>query len=115
MNTCPACEREFRSGSLVTLLDPVARTSERKRVCSRCASGGLIVVAPRQTPIVKGLSAKTLQSVDDTIQRTIRTLRTFANLAARESRSAKDPDTMRFQDGRAQGLEAAIELLRGPR
>ena len=116
---CPGCERTCRIGTLVTLIDPVDRTAERRRVCKRGATGGLIVVAPRQTPIVRGL--KTLSRRGDAVAQAIRMLTTYARAALEESKRRESMGTAEellqaeYQRGRGEGFEAAIELLRGPK
>ena len=117
---CPACERTCRTGTLVTLLDPVARTSERKKVCSRCgATSGIVVVSPRQTPIVRDLKATARR--DRAVDQVIRMLTTYARAALEESKrresmgTAKELLQAEYQRGRGEGFEAAIELLRGPK
>ena len=115
MSACPGCDRDYRTGVTVTLLDPI-KGVERKRVCQRCAAGGLVVVAPRMAPVVKGVARETSDDVDQAV----RMLRTYA-LAAKASRDEfpSDPGTPDAIDhahfaGRLEGLEAAIELLTRP-
>ena len=71
------------------------------------------MVAPRQTPIVKGIKVKPA-SGDERVEQAIRTLTTYAK-AARISAGREQALEREFQLGRAEALEGAIELLRGPR
>lgn len=118
MSACPGCDRDYRTGITVTLLDPI-KGAERKRVCQRCAAGGLVVVAPRIGPVVKGITRETS---DDVVQ-AVRMLKTYA-LAAKASRDEFEPNPHTQDEGdalnrahfagRLEGLEAAIELLTRP-
>ena len=80
MSACPGCNSDYRTGVTVTLLDPI-KGAERKRVCQRCAAGGLVVVAPRMAPVVKGIARET----SDDVAQAVRMLRTYAT-AAKASR-----------------------------
>ena len=105
MSTCPACQREYRSGITVLLIDPVANTEERKRVCQSCASAGTTIVAvkvavPTIEKVVKPLNADTI----------ISQLRVLAR-AAKASAAFGGEDKLLYE-GREQGYEGAIELVK---
>src|SRR5208337_3056997 len=110
----PACGKEYRTGTIVTLLDSSANAGGRgARVCKPCARGALVVVAPKIAPKV----AKAVESAHDHdarwVQSVIRQLRTYAKLAyAEHVRLGPGDDEGAHQLGRAEGYEAAIELLR---
>jgi hypothetical protein len=107
VSTCPGCDREYRTGITVTLLDPITGP-ERKRVCQRCAAGGMVIVSPRIGPVVKGIAR---ESSEDVAQ-AVRMLRTYAT-AAKASRDECGDDKLNAAHfgGRLEGLEVAIELL----
>jgi hypothetical protein len=115
---CKACGAAFRKGTTVTLLTPSTRSAERARVCSACASGGLVVVAPRIAPVVR--EARSRSDLDDALDGVLRQLRMYSNMARAtadkliDAGESEDPDVPFFQ-GRDDGLCSAIELLRKAR
>lgn len=109
---CPGCGHDFRKGTLVTLMDGRTRTVARKRVCARCASGGVLVVAVAVPEVVR--PASPAASFD--VVKALRMLRTYAKTArmagANEGDLTRPAELARsHQLGRAEGLESAIALL----
>ena len=121
---CPGCDADARKGTLVLLLDPRSGKHKRQRVCPRCVRRAVLVAAPLQTPIVKGLKVKPAASGD--VDRAIRMLTTYGK-AARASELREHEAALKHGDvdaraentayhrGRAEGFEGALELLRGPK
>jgi hypothetical protein len=99
MTRCKACSREFRKGALAFLLTPKGLTGAR--VCQSCASGGVLLVAPKLAPVVR---EKVVRS--DGVERALRQLRTLA------SASRANGAGFTFDNGRAEGFEGAIEVLK---
>ena len=125
MKTCPACGRQgHRTSVTATLLDPNASDpssrTRRARVCASCASGGILLVAPRAVAVpVKGIRAPDSELVSE-LRKAVRTLQTFANLAGAvavadgspdESGAFPPEDELDFMAGRADGLASAVALL----
>lgn len=108
--TCPACSKEYRAaGRLVMLLNPCGEESDRTaRVCPKCAARGVIVVAAQQAPVFKSEAMPAAHLFDSAIRK----LTAYARAA--EAGSARDVSSeIRFiAQGRIEGYEAAIGLLR---
>jgi hypothetical protein len=105
MTNCPACGNSYRTGTTVLLLDPAfGSAGVRKRVCSSCANGGVVVVAPRLQPVKREKVIKPPQY--DLIINQMRVLMRAANASA-----SYDGQKEHFT-GRAEGLEAAIEIVK---
>jgi len=102
MTRCKACGSDYRKGVLAFLLSPGGLKGAR--VCQSCASGGVLLVAPKLAPVVQ---KKTVRS--DGVERAIRMLRTYAKAA--ETMGGEDSDGI-YQRGRAVGFEGAIEVLK---
>jgi len=101
MKTCPGCGKEYRKGAIVILFDSNGKR-RGARVCQGCADGGMTVVAVRVAPKVAFAD------------KCIRQLRTFSKLADISAHSKEmSPEDRDFFRGRAEGLDAAIEVLKG--
>jgi hypothetical protein len=108
MSTCPACQREYRSGTIAILLDSNGQPTN-KRVCQKCASGGLLIVA---TKVPAPVQEKVVRApAFDNIITQLRVMSRAARVS--EQRAEFDggsPDP--YFQGRAEGLEAALELVK---
>lgn len=105
MTRCKGCGKEFRKGVLAFLLTPKGLTGAR--VCQACASGGVLLVAPRVAPVVQN---KTVRS--DGVKRALRMLRTYANVSRHHAGMNGGIGRDAHAAGRAEGFEGAIELLK---
>ncbi len=99
MTRCKGCGKEYRKGVLAFLLSPEGLKGAR--VCQTCASGGVLLVAPKLAPVVKHAAAR-----PEGLERVMMMLRAFAKGA--RGAAKRDP---RFQD-RAEGYEGAIECIK---
>jgi hypothetical protein len=109
---CPGCGKEYRKGSIVVLFAPGARP-RGARVCQGCADGGMTVVAQKVAPKVFKAHAGDVAAFAD---KCIRQLRTYGKLAESTAKAEATPAADReFFRGRAEGLDAAIELLKSER
>jgi hypothetical protein len=115
MTRCKACGSDYRKGVLAFLLTPGGLKGAR--VCQSCASGGVLLVAPKLGPVVRKKEVRS-----DGVERALRQLRTLAGAAQAVSKKTFPPSTPlreiddrlnveRFS-GRAEGFESAIEVLR---
>ncbi len=87
MSRCPACGNQYRSGTIVTFIDPASNggRTQRAKVCKPCAQGGIVIVAQRVprhllrlTPEPKG---RQYTWTEEKNNEAIRKLRTYAKLA----------------------------------
>lgn len=97
MTRCKGCGKEYRKGVLAFLLS--SEGLKGARVCQACASGGVLLVAPKLAPVVKQAVAR-----PEGLDRAIRMLRTYAKV------SDQYPEA--HAKGRAEGFEGAIEIIR---
>jgi hypothetical protein len=111
MTRCKACGSDYRKGVLAFLLSPGGLRGAR--VCQSCASGGVLLVAPKLGPVVQKKAVRS-----DGVERAIRMLRTYA-AASRDaakanlhSESVADERMRQAHAGRAEGFEGAIEVLK---
>jgi len=98
MTRCKACGKEFRKGVLAFLLTPGG--FKGARVCQSCASGGVLLVAPKLGPVIRKKEVR-----GDAVERVIRQLRalsTGANLCGSDD----------FHEGRRHAFEGAIEVIK---
>jgi hypothetical protein len=106
MTRCKACGSDYRKGTLVFLLTPGGLKGAR--VCQSCASGGVLLVAPKIGPMIQ---KKTVRS--DGVERALRMLNTYAKVAKSGSNAAGTNIPVRdVMLGRAEGIETAIEVLK---
>lgn len=97
---CAACGRAYRKGTRAFVVGRGGSV-----VCPECAGAGLLVVAPRVAPV----HVERVERSPD-VDVVLRRLRGYA--AMTRASAAKAQDTERaFGEGRATGLETAIELL----
>lgn len=95
MSTCGACPRTYRVGTMALVFSE-KEPPARRRVCPECARRGLLVVA-------KTRNVSKVQIVrSGVVDKAIRMLTTYAKQA-----------TAAGLDGRAEGLESAIQCLKG--
>lgn len=111
MRRCPACGQPFRTGTLAFMLEP----GDGKRgggrglrgviVCGSCAKGGVLLVAPKLAPVkVEKVSRA------DGVNRLLRMLRTYLK-AAQSAGTGKNEADPEYHDGRASGIETAIQAV----
>jgi hypothetical protein len=112
MTRCKACGSDYRKGVLAFLLSPGGLKGAR--VCQSCASGGVLLVAPKLGPVVK---QKTVRS--DGVERALRQMRTYAAASralakSYASRVDRGKSGAEYTDAisRAEGFEGAIEVLK---
>lgn len=111
MSKCGGCGGEFRKGSTVTLLDPAAGPGgKRARVCPKCVTRALVVVAPR-------VGTRTVEKVEKPleVERLIKQLQSYSKVAQKALVDRPASGQVDFLEGRIAGLEAAIELLKKER
>lgn len=94
MKRCNGCGKDHRIGVMVFLL--IDGSLKGARVCQSCASGGVLLVAPKLAPVVKQAAPR-----PEGLDRAIRMLRTYAKAAEANGAQA-----------RASGFEGAIECIR---
>ncbi len=114
MARCRACGKEYRKGTLVTLLTPGGKAgAEGARVCSGCARGGVLLVAPRVAVPAKRDAVSKEHPLALHIAAVTRQLRTYARAAnaAVASEVGGSPEACHHA-GRAEAFEGAIELLK---
>jgi DNA-directed RNA polymerase subunit RPC12/RpoP len=107
MRTCGACGEEYRTGKIATVIDDDGGAS-RMRVCPRCAGRAVRIVAKTRPREVREVRPRTEQV--DAARRQLRTVAAFARTTAKTMREAGDSEAA-YHDGRASGLESALELL----
>jgi hypothetical protein len=108
LRKCPGCDGEFRKGTLAVLVGVEGQAPRRARVCPSCVSRGVFIV-PRIAP------TKVVKKADggEVVERLKRMLRTYIAAAKAPRTRSLGPDHAAedFADGRAAGLEAALECL----
>jgi len=109
---CPGCGGGYRKGTIVLLLDPKTATVERKRVCPTCVRNGFSVAAVQQPTIVKENVFTGGAAYNAEVIGQLRVLARAANLMSKTDPIKLDPTAVMFHQGRAEGFEGAIELLR---
>ena len=97
MTRCKGCGKEYRKGVLAFLLS--SEGLKGARVCQSCASGGVLLVAPKLAPVVKQSVAR-----PEGLERAIRMLRTYGKAAS------TTPGEL--SKGRSEGFEGAIECIK---
>jgi hypothetical protein len=114
MARCRACGKEYRKGVLATLLTPGGKAgAEGARVCSGCARGGVLLVAPRVAAPAKRDAVDKEHPLAVHIVTVTRQLRVYARAAnvAAASEVGGSPEACHHA-GRAEAFEGAIELLK---
>jgi hypothetical protein len=106
MTRCKACGSEFRRGVMAFILTTKFGLVGA-RVCQSCASGGVLLVAPKLAPVVK---QKTVRS--DGVERALRMLRTFASVSRMSARDEQGDTVKASHHGRAEAFEGAIETIK---
>jgi hypothetical protein len=98
---CKGCGKEYRKGVLAFLLGPEGLKGAR--VCQACASGGVLLVAPKLAPVVRQAVTR-----PEGLERAIRMLRTYAKAADSQGKAELED----FLRGKAEGFEDAIECIK---
>lgn len=106
MSRCPAHGGEFRKGVLVTLIVP-GKGVRGARVCQDCANGGMLVVASKLPPVIEQKTTR-----PEGYANALRQLQVIARAARASAHNADHPDEERFYNGRAEGFEGAIEVIK---
>lgn len=121
MNRCKGCGREFRKGTIAFLLTD--KGLRGARICQDCASGGVLIVAPKLGPVVQ---KKVVRS--DAVKEVMRMLRSYAAAARNGVKSLQEEFESKREDatpnwlehqraqlshfgGRAEGIESALAAL----
>jgi hypothetical protein len=117
MNTCKVCQKSYRKGVIAFIMGD--RGLKGARVCQGCASDGVLVVAAKAG--VTCSCGKPASKCSDCgkkpadMGRAIKALETLVKLAKHGSVRYMHATEIQNNDGRIEGLESAIELLKSGR
>ncbi len=114
MSKCPAHGGEFRKGVTVTLLEDArgnggSRKWRRARVCTACASSGLVIVASKLPPVKVEKVAR-----PEGYEKALRQLQVLARAARASAKPGAMPDSgdAAHFTSKAEGIEDAIEVIK---
>jgi hypothetical protein len=109
MKRCPGCGGEYRAASRTVVLLAASGKGQKNRVarvCPGCHGKGVTVVATFVPSVVKKVEARSGE-----LDKAIRMLTSYLRMAQAITKDPLSETSKLLAEGRAEGLESAIETL----